>query len=228
MKEMQLIQPEMKKIQEKYKKDPEKLNQKTMELWKTHKVNPLSGCLPLLIQMPIIYALYKTIDHFKTEFTTAKFLWIGCMPAEHVPKIPYIPFLGNNIPLFGNSLATPDLILVVIYGLSMYLSQMVTVSAAPQKGNQKLMAIMMSVMITFVMYNFQSALILYWLIFNLLSILQQQILFKLSADKEETKINLEEPEEIPEEIPLKSDFLDEESKKTAKLESSGKKKKRKK
>jgi len=182
MKDMQMIQPEMKKLQEKYKGDPETLNKKMLELWKIHKVNPLSGCLPLIIQMPIIYALYRTFDHFiKTvpEFANAKFLWIGCMPDD---TIPLIPFLGN-IPLFGSSLAKPDLPLVIIYGLSMYLSQMITVSSSPPGGmNQKSTAIIMSVFITFIMYRFQSALILYWLVFNLLSIVQQQFIMRMSGN----------------------------------------------
>jgi YidC/Oxa1 family membrane protein insertase len=220
MKDMQKIQPEMKKLQAKYKGEPEKLNQKMMELWKTNKVNPLGGCLPLIIQMPIIYALYKTIDHFKVEFAGAKFLWIGCMPAEQVPKF---TFMGEVIPLLGNSLATPDLPLVIIYGLSMYLSQMITMSSTPQTGfgAQKSTAIFMSIFITFIMYKFQSALILYWLVFNLLSIVQQYIIMNL-VSKEDVVPNMTDVvEENKEEI-------EKESKKTEILENTAKKKKRKK
>ncbi len=225
MKDMQKIQPEMTKLREKYKNEPEKLNQKMMELWKTHKVNPLGGCLPLLIQMPIIYALYKTIDHFKAEFANAKFLWIGCMPPEQVPKF---TFMGEVIPLFGNSLATPDLPLVIIYGLSMYLSQMITMSSTPQTGfgAQKSTAIFMSVFITFIMYKFQSALILYWLVFNLLSIVQQYIIMNLVAKEDEaTGISVEDVAEDKEET---SEEINKESKKTAILENTVKKKKRRK
>jgi len=192
---MQRLQPEMKKLQDKYKKEQEKLNEKMMELWKVHKVNPLGGCLPLLIQMPILYALYKTISNFQTEFTSAKFLWIGYMPESDIPRIPFnIPFLGENIPLFGSSLASPDLILVIIYGLSMYLSQILTMSSSPQGGNQKTTAIIMTVVITFVMYKFQSALLLYWLVFNILTIIHQQLLKMMDEGKEEIKVDLEEKE----------------------------------
>ncbi len=225
MKDMQKIQPEMTKLREKYKDDPEKLNQKMMELWKTHKVNPLGGCLPLLIQMPIIYALYRTIDHFKAEFASAKFLWIGCMPPEQVPKI---SIMGKLIPIFGNSLATPDLPLVIMYGLSMYLSQMITMSSTPSTGAgaQKSTAIFMSVFITFIMYKFQSALILYWLVFNLLSIVQQYIIMNLVAKEDEVTGN--SLEDVAEEDQKEtSEEINGESKKTAILENTVKKKKRK-
>lgn len=196
MKDMQKIQPVMKEIQEKYKNNPEKLNKIMMGVWKHYNVNPLGGCLPLLIQMPIIYALYRTIENFKFEFTHTKFLWIGSVSEGSIPVIPYLPFLGNNIPLFGSSLFSSDLPLVIIYGLSMYLSQVMTVNTSPQQGpNPKVMAIIMSVFITFVMFKFQSALILYWLIFNLLSILQQYIMLGFTSKVEEDKkISLEEIE----------------------------------
>jgi YidC/Oxa1 family membrane protein insertase len=215
MKDMQKIQPEMNRLKEKYKGEPEKLNEKTLELFRTHNVNPLSGCLPLIIQMPIIYALYRTIAHFEAAFAKATFLWIGCMPKEQIPQI---HFMGQQIPLFGSSLATPDLPLVIIYGLSMYLSQMMTMTSSPQAVSQKSTAIFMSIFITFVMFKFQSALILYWLVFNLLSIVQQHLIMNSSKDED---LSVKE---------IDSDLKDvvDEPKKTEILEAGGKKKKKRK
>ena len=187
---MKRIQPEVKKLQEKYKKDPMKLNEETMALWKKYNVNPAMGCLPLLIQMPILYALYRTISNFSGEFVTAKFLWIGSIAADKIPKIPFnIPFLGDHIPLIGSSLAVPDLPLVILYGLSMYLSQKLSMASASDDGKQKYTSLFMSVFITIVMYKFQSALILYWLVYNLLSIAEQHLWRTL--DKSEEKVDKE-------------------------------------
>ena len=76
-KAMQDLQPEIKKLQEKYKNDKEKLNAETMELWKKHKVNPASGCLPLLIQMPVLWAMFQVLRHPPTGIAEQSFMLLG-------------------------------------------------------------------------------------------------------------------------------------------------------
>lgn len=168
MKDMQLIQPEIKKLQEKYKDNPKRLQAEQLELFKKHKVNPLGGCLPLLIQMPILWAIWKTIMAYKDVFKKAYFLWIN--PALHskFPKIVAVSLGEQDIPM------------LILYGLSMYLSQKLTVTDPATAKKQSMMNLMMPIFFTYLMWmwKFPAALILYWLAFNILSIFQQIIIMK--------------------------------------------------
>lgn len=165
MKDLQNLQPEMKKIQEKFKKDPKEMQKRMMLLYKEHKVNPLGGCLPLIVQMPILILLYRTIMSIKTKFVSATFLWaepINCKTAS---------FLDTSF-LWIPSLLSPDLILLALYALSMYVSQKLTTPPTldrAQQESQKMMTIMMPILFTFMFRTFPSAFILYWLVFNILS-----------------------------------------------------------
>lgn len=191
MKEMQKIQPELKKLQDKYKKDPQKLQMEQMKLFKDHNVNPLGGCLPILIQMPILIGIFATIRKMAAlgKFADQTFMWIGGPLSDIYPG------------WIGGSLAQRDTLLVLIYAVSMFLSQKMTPSSGSDQGTQKLMGTLMPIMFTFILWNFPSSLILYWLVFNILSIVQQYFTLRETPEsgaelkKKETAAEDEELEE---------------------------------
>lgn len=168
MKDMQKIQPDIKKLQALYKDNPQKLQQEQLELFRRHKINPLGGCLPVVIQMPILWGIWSTITHYKEKFVQSAFLWIGSPLSAKYPK-----YIAKN-------LASPDFIMLLFYCLSMYLSQKLTVTDPETAKKQALFNIMMPAMFTYIMWkgNFPSALILYWLIFNILTIVQQYFILE--------------------------------------------------
>lgn len=183
MKEMQKIGPLVKQLQEKYKGDQKVLGEKTMELYKEHGVNPFASCLPLVIQMPILIGLYyKVILAYQFQFTKGTFLWIGSSLVNKLPafyKISGIPFIGTkSIPVLATNLAMPDLLLLLLYTGSMIVSQKLTVVDPTQAEQQKMMAWMMPIMFMFIFSTFPSALMLYWLMFNVFSTAQQYYIMK--------------------------------------------------
>lgn len=148
MKKLQDIQPRMAEIKEKYKNDPQRMQRETMELYKKHKVNPVGGCLPMLLQIPVFFALYKVLL-IAIELRGAPFmLWIHDLSA----KDPYY-------------------ILPIIMGATMVIQQKMTPSTM-EPTQQKIMMIM-PVVFTFMFLTFPSGLVLYWLVNNVLSIGQQ-------------------------------------------------------
>ncbi|HAC81387.1 MAG TPA: hypothetical protein DCG06_13900 [Deltaproteobacteria bacterium] len=155
MKAMQKLQPEMEKIKERYADDQQKLSQETMELYKRHKVNPLGGCLPMLLQMPVFFGLYQLLQN-TIELRHAPFaLWITDLAAPERLMI-----AGYGIP-----------VLTLLLGASMFLQQKMTPSAA-DPTQQKIM-MLMPVVFTFMFINFPAGLTLYWLTQNILTIGQQ-------------------------------------------------------
>ncbi|MCR4784465.1 MAG: YidC/Oxa1 family membrane protein insertase [bacterium] len=170
MKDMQKIQPELQKLQELYKDDQQTLQQKQMELMRDNHVNPMAGCLPLLIQMPILYAIWRAIMMDQRLFENAYFMWI------------YPGSLQNIFPDYlASSLAGRDLPMIIFYGLTMYLSQRLTPAQSAQAaGQQKQMAIIMTIMFSWMMwaYSWPCALILYWSVFSLLTIVQQSMIMR--------------------------------------------------
>jgi YidC/Oxa1 family membrane protein insertase len=148
MKKLQEIQPRMNEIREKYKNDPQKMQKEIMELYKKHKVNPMGGCLPMLLQIPVFFALYKVLL-IAIELRSAPFaLWITDLSA----KDPYY-------------------ILPIVMGATMVIQQKMTPSAM-EPTQQKIM-MLMPVIFTFMFLTFPSGLVLYWLVNNVLSIAQQ-------------------------------------------------------
>lgn len=145
MKEMQKLQPEVKRLQQKYKDDKQALNREIMELYKRRKVNPLGGCLPLLLQMPVFFALYQA--------------FLGAIELRHAPFILWIRDLSDKDPTY---------IMPLLMGATMFIQQkMTTVSADP---TQMKMMSFMPIFFTFIFLNFPSGLVLYWLVTNVLSI----------------------------------------------------------
>ena len=154
MKGLQNIKPELEKINQKYKEDAQRRNQETMKLYKTHKINPLGGCLPMLVQMPIFFALYSVLYNVIELRKAPFFLWIDDL------SIP-----DNVGDLFG----IPINPLPVIMTGSMILQQRLT----PTDPRQAMMATLMPVMFLFFFYNLPSGLVFYWTVNNVVSIIQQ-------------------------------------------------------
>lgn len=173
MKAMQALQPEIKRLQAKYKDDPKKFNEAQAELFMKAGVNPLGGCLPLFIQMPILYGIYTTIMNFRHVFEGehVRFLWIGGWLPDHYPQY------------FAKNLAGSDVALLFMYGLSMYLSQKLTVTDPATAKQQGTMNTVMPVMLTWMLWSMKlpCAMVLYWLMFNLLGLIQQAHIIRMPA-----------------------------------------------
>ena len=168
MKNMQKIQPKMAKLKEKYKDDKTRLNEEMMGLYKTYKVNPLGGCLPMVLQIPVFFALYRVLLQ-AIELRHAPFmLWITDLSA------PDRLMIGIDIPMLGG---IP--VLTLLMGASMFLQQKMTPSS-PDPTQAKIM-MFLPVIFTFMFLNFASGLVLYWLVNNLLSIAQQYIINRQTA-----------------------------------------------
>jgi YidC/Oxa1 family membrane protein insertase len=163
MKTMQKIQPKMAKLREKFKDDKERLNQEMMTLYKTYKINPLGGCLPMVLQIPVFFALYKVLLQ-TIELRHSPFIfWINDLSA------PDRLFVGLDIPYLGG---IP--VLTLLMGASMFLQQKMTPTAADP--TQAKIMMFLPVIFTFMFLNFASGLVLYWFINNLLSIGQQYVI----------------------------------------------------
>ncbi len=172
MKEMQKLQPLMAKIREKYKNNREQMQRELMGLYKTYKINPMGGCLPMIIQIPVFFALFRILGN-SIELRHAPFiLWITDLSAPD--RLFYFSF---NIPFMSPPSGIP--VLTLLMGASMFIQQKLT----PTPGDPAQAKIMMFLPIIFtVMFiNFPSGLVLYWLINNILSIGQQYRIKKSPA-----------------------------------------------
>jgi YidC/Oxa1 family membrane protein insertase len=168
MQEMQALQPKVQALREKYKNNPQKMNQEMMDLYKRHGVNPLGGCLPMLLQIPIFIALYNALAN-SVELWRAPFaLWIDDLSApDALFVVPFaIPFLGEAFPFRA---------LPLIMGISMYIQQKMSPTGGDPRQAQ-MMLYLMPVMFTVMFWGFPSGLVLYWLINNVLQIGQQHLL----------------------------------------------------
>jgi len=171
MRDMQRLQPQMAKLREKFKDDRERLNKEMMELYRRHRVNPLGGCLPMLLQFPVFIGLYQALNQ-SIELRHAKFgLWVRDLSAhECYPWPGQQPTLGcNDLSVLGLSIP----VLVILMGASMLLQQWLSPSTGMDPAQQRMMMVLMPVMFTVMFVNFPSGLVLYWLVNNLLTIGQQ-------------------------------------------------------
>jgi YidC/Oxa1 family membrane protein insertase len=172
MKEMQKIQPLMAKIREKYKGNREMMNKEMMSLYKTYKVNPMGGCLPMVIQIPVFFALFRILGN-SIELRHAPFLlWINDLSAPD--RLFHLPF---TIPLMTPPSGIP--VLTLLMGASMFIQQKMT--PTPGDPTQAKIMLLMPVIFTFMFINFPSGLVLYWLVNNVLSIGQQYRIIKRAA-----------------------------------------------
>jgi YidC/Oxa1 family membrane protein insertase len=156
MQDMQKLQPKIAKLREKYQDDREALNKELMGLYRTYKVNPMGGCLPMVLQLPVFIALYNILGY--------------SIELRNAPFISTLPFT-NIVWLADLSAKDPLLITPLIMGATMFLQQKMTPS--PGDPAQAKMMLLMPVIFTFMFLNFASGLVLYWLVNNVLSILQQ-------------------------------------------------------
>jgi YidC/Oxa1 family membrane protein insertase len=156
MKVMQKIQPRVAEIREKYKDDREGMNKELMNLYRTFKVNPLGGCLPMVLQLPVFLALYNMLG--------------SSIELRHASFIPTLPFT-NIVWLADLSAKDPLLITPIIMGASMFVQQ--KMSPSPGDPAQAKMMMFLPLIFTFLFLNFASGLVIYWLVNNVLAIMQQ-------------------------------------------------------
>ena len=154
---MQKLQPLFAELKEKYKGDPAKLNKEMMELYKKHKVNPMGGCLPMLIQIPVFIALYRVLGN--------------SIELRHAPFIFWLHDLSAKDPYY---------VLPLLMGVSMLAMQKMTPTSMDPKQNMMMM--LMPVVMVFMFINLPSGLVLYFTVSNLLSMAQQLYINKYSAD----------------------------------------------
>ena len=159
MKTMQKLQPELKKIKDKFKKDPQRLQQEMIKLYQVHKVNPLSGCLPMLVQLPFLFALFYTMssESFKTLLSSATF-----------------PGLSN---WWLPNLTQPDhlFILPILIGVATFYSQKFSPVSDPQQ--QKIMQFMPLLMMA-ICFKMPAGVLLYWASSQIISTFQQMHIMK--------------------------------------------------
>jgi len=164
MKRMKKIQPELRSLQEKYRDDPQKLNVEMMKLYKKRGVSPLSGCLPLLVQMPVFFALYRALAS-GFQFRAQPFIF-------------WIKDLSQKDPYF---------VLPILMGITMFIQQKISVT----DPKQKTMAYIMPIVFLFFFYNLPAGLVLYWTVFNILSVIHMLWVEHKWVDKNEISAETE-------------------------------------
>lgn len=169
MAEMKKLQPLMTEIREKYKDDKKKMNAEIMGLYRTYKVNPMSGCLPMVVQIPVFFAFYRML--------------YGSIELRHAPFFGWINDLSAPDRLFAFNFSIPMMtppygipVLTIIMGATMFLQQ--KLSPPPGDPSQAKIMMMMPLIFTFIFINFPAGLVLYWLVNNVLSISQQYYITK--------------------------------------------------
>ena len=160
MKKLQMLKPEMDRMKEKYGKDRARLNQEMMDLYKRHRVNPFGGCLPIVLQIPVFFALYRVL--------------LESIELRHAPFVAWINDLSSPENLWTVTVfnwAIPLRLLPLIMGGTMWLQQKLSPTSVDPRQAQ--MMLLMPVMFTFLFWSFPAGLVLYWLVNNLLSVAQQ-------------------------------------------------------
>jgi len=159
---MQKLQPRIKEIQKEYKDDPKELQKKTMEIYQEEKVNPLGGCLPILLQFPFMIGLFFAIRDMTFEGPGAGFLWISDLAKPDIALV--------------NILGLPISALVILIGLTTYLTQKATPQPAQQGGNAMMMA--MPLFIAFISANFPAGVQIYWVVHTAITAAQQAYILR--------------------------------------------------
>jgi YidC/Oxa1 family membrane protein insertase len=173
MSEMKKIQPLMKEIREKYKDDKKKMNEEVMSLYRTYKINPLGGCLPMVVQLPVFFALYRMLYQAIELRHAPFFLWIDDLSAPDR----LFRFNIESVPFMEPPYGIP--VLTIIMGATMLLQQ----KMSPPMGDptQAKVMMLMPIIFTVIFINFSAGLVLYWLVNNILSIAQQYYIQKKYA-----------------------------------------------
>jgi YidC/Oxa1 family membrane protein insertase len=165
MRKMSIVQPQIKELQAKFKDNPQKLQQETLKLYREHKVNPFSSCLPMLVQIPIFIALF-TVLRSAVELRFADFLWIADLSQPENLFAGFLPVPLNILPILT----------AVTMGLQTHLSP-----SSGDPAQKKMMTWMMPIMLLFMFYSMPSALCLYWTVSQVLSIAQMWYIHKTTA-----------------------------------------------
>jgi YidC/Oxa1 family membrane protein insertase len=174
MKQMQKLQPRVQEIREKFKDDPQTMNREMLQLYRTFKVSPLGGCLPMVLQIPFFIAFYRVLD-YALELRGAPFaLWIYDLSAPD-----RLFHFGFSIPFVAQPTGIP--VLTLLMGATMIWQQKMT----PAMGDPMQAKIMMLLPIIFIvaLLNMPSGLVLYWLVNNILSIFQQKLINRPEKEK---------------------------------------------
>lgn len=187
MEQNKLLQPKIKELQKKYKSDPQTLQQKQMELFKEHNFNPLSGCLPLLVQMPIIFALFSVLrnagEFMPPEAINQSFMWLPNMiDADRLSNIIPQMQLANSLPGLWPILAA------IFTWLSMKQTQnnqqLSQDPDGPKMPNMSMMTTLFPAMILFFGLNYSAGLIVYWAVSNIIQFIQEKALTRMFTKKE--------------------------------------------
>jgi YidC/Oxa1 family membrane protein insertase len=186
-KRMQVLQPEMKKIQQKYKDDKEKQNQAMSEFMRENNMNPLAGCLPLLVQFPILIGIFRLLRE------ADKFLDMSTINPYLFQKAELIDLLAVPNVSFDNFLSQISIYYVfpLIAGATTYIYSKMSMSA---DSSQKMMLYMMPIMITVFSFSFPIGLVIYWIMNNLFSIGQHKLIVRLDDQKDETALKVKDQE----------------------------------
>ncbi|MDD4951152.1 MAG: membrane protein insertase YidC [Desulfovibrionaceae bacterium] len=156
MEQMKRLQPHIQKLKEKYKDDKQRLNQETMALYKTYKINPAGGCVPMFVQIPVFFGLYKAL--------------LGAIELRHAPFISHLPFT-DKIWLADLSAKDPFYVTPILMGVTMFLQQRMTPTTGDSMQNK--IMYLLPVIFTFLFLSFPAGLVIYWMVNNILSIAQQ-------------------------------------------------------
>ncbi|MDD5633831.1 MAG: membrane protein insertase YidC [Candidatus Omnitrophica bacterium] len=171
MHQMKKVQPHINKLRDLHKDDPQRLNKEMLELYKQYNINPIGGCLPMLLQMPVFIALYQGLIR-SVELKGAQFLWIKDLSRpEHVP----IPF---TLPLLGNSINILPIVMIIVMVIQQKVSQFgsPTDMSPEQRNQQRMMTVVMPVVFGFIFYGMPSGLVLYWLTNTILMVGEQKLI----------------------------------------------------
>lgn len=174
MSKMKKIQPKIKELQERYGNDKMKLQQETLEMYRREKINPAAGCLPMFIQIPVFFSLYKVLNI--------------AIEIRHAPFIGWIKDLSAPDPLVLSTILhfpVPSLLDIgvwpIIMGITMYVQQ--KLNPAPTNKDQARMFALMPLIFTFMLGHFASGLVIYWTLSNILSIIQQKAIMRKNGVK---------------------------------------------
>lgn len=190
MQKMQLVQPEIKRIQAQYKNDRQKLNEEIMKFYKENKINPMAGCLPLLLQMPIFFALFRVLtepqDHIPGKSTLFEALCGGLSPDDCDGNTRALKFLGMNLSTAASSVTggfadtLPYFLLIALVVVTGYLQFKQTQSrqTGPANPQMAMMGKIFPVMFAFISYSMPSGVVLYFLVSNAWQIGQQALIFR--------------------------------------------------
>ena len=183
MAKMAALNPKMAEIRARLKDKPDKMNQEIAALYKREKVNPLSGCLPLLLQLPVFFALYYLLNNY-FELRGAMFI-PGWIPDLSVPEF-IVTFPPITVPLINYSFSALRALPLIMVASQILSSKFTQPSSAPQQGGgqAKLMMYALPVVFLFILYDMASGLVLYWTVQNILSTAQQMYINNLRKKKE--------------------------------------------